>query len=179
MIAKIRRSVFDEKGQSLLEFALVTLFVILPVTFGIIDGGVLFYKWVALTNAAREGARAGAIYHYIGTAPAVGDLNHVELVDTAREGVIKNAVDATIGPLVSTRWEQDDDWEISYDPEYRCVIPAPGGGCDGYDVYRNGALVTVGITHTHNPFVGLVIGVDEMDLTASATMRIEPGLPMP
>jgi hypothetical protein len=179
VVKKIRKLVHDQKGQSLAEFALVTLFVILPVTFGIIDGGILFYKWVALTNAAREGARAGAIYHYIGTAPAVGDLSDVQVLDTAREAVIKAAVDARIGPLVSIRWEQADDWEISYDPDYRCVIPGPGGGCDGYDVYRNGAFATVAITHTHNPFVGLVIGVEEMDLTASATMRIEPGLTMP
>lgn len=179
MLAKMKQTVLDDQGQSLVEFTLVTLFIIVPVMVAIIDGSILFYKWVALTNAAREGARAGAIYHYIGTAPAVGEESDVLMVDDAREEVIKDAVDARIGPLVSVRWDSTDDWAVTYDPPWRCVIGELDKKCDGYDVYRNGSLVTVAITHTHNPFVGLVIGVQELDLTAAATMRIEPGLPMP
>ena len=177
VIRKSKILLIDEKGQSLVEFALVTLFIILPVVFGIIDGSILFYKWVVVTNAAREGARAGAIYHYTGSAPAVGPKGEVDMVDAARRDAIMGAVDATIGPLVSIQWSQADDWEILYDPDYECVLTKPAP-CGGYDVYRNGTLVTVEITHTHSPYVGLVIGVDRIDLTASATMRIEPGLPL-
>jgi hypothetical protein len=174
----------DEAGQSLVEFALVTLFIIIPVMVGIIDGSILFYKWVVVHNAAREGARAGAIYHYTSSAPAVGTMDQVHILDDAREAVIRDAVDETIGPLVSIEWGQVDDWDISYDQDgedYRCVVPRNPNECedDGYDVYRNGALVIVELTHTHVPVLGLVIGVDRIDLTATAKMRIEPGLPMP
>jgi len=155
----------SEAGQSLVEFALVTLFVILPVTFGIIDGGILFYKWVALNNGAREGARAGAIFHY------VGPTHTLDAIGAARELTIKDAVNATIGPLVSIAWEQPADWHVTYDPDPPCVDDK----CELLDVYRTGDLVQVRLTHHHSPLVGLVIGLDQIDLTASATMRIEPG----
>lgn len=177
MSRQIQTPSLDEAGQSLVEFALVTLFVILPVTFGIIDGAVLFYKWVVVNNGAREGARIGAIYHYEGTAPAVGSWEDVRIVDEAREQAIQDAVDGTVVPLVTIGWDNQEDWEITYDPPDRCVLPGPKG-CEGYDVYRNGALVTLEIAHHHRPFVGLVLGLREIGLTARAKMRIEPGLPV-
>jgi len=176
-----------EAGQSLVEFALVTLFVILPVTFGIIDGSILFYKWVVVTNGAREGARAGAIYHYDGTGPSDRSWDSMHLIDLARQDVITHTVEAMLGPLVSM-----DDWYIDY-PDSPCVIgqnPTTCGVCAVYDVHRGGVCrdgdyyaaghsVTVAITHTHTSMVGLVIGLGQIDLTATATMRIEPGGPAP
>ncbi|MCJ7668717.1 MAG: pilus assembly protein, partial [Anaerolineae bacterium] len=96
---KKRISLVHEAGQSLVEFALVTLFVILPVTFGIIDGSILFYKWVNLTNGAREGARAGAIYHYDGTEPSNGSKAMMLSIDAARAKVITQTVEAMVRPL--------------------------------------------------------------------------------
>lgn len=51
----------DEKGIALVEFAVVSplLFVIL---FGIIEFGILFYDKAMITNASREGARAGIVF---------------------------------------------------------------------------------------------------------------------
>jgi len=50
----------SERGQSLLEFALVVpIFLIL--VFGIIDFGLGLRAWISITNAAREGARVGAV----------------------------------------------------------------------------------------------------------------------
>ena len=51
----------DEKGGSLIEFALIAplLFVIL---FGIIEFGILLYDKAMITNAGREGARAGIVF---------------------------------------------------------------------------------------------------------------------
>lgn len=53
----------EEKGGSLLEFALIAplLFVFL---FGIIEFGILIYDKAMITNASREGARAGIVYDY-------------------------------------------------------------------------------------------------------------------
>ena len=49
-----------EKGQALAEFALlVPIFLIL--LFAIVDFGMGFYSWISITNAAREGARLGAV----------------------------------------------------------------------------------------------------------------------
>jgi hypothetical protein len=167
VMRNIKKRLLGEVGQSLVEFALVTLFVILPVTFGIIDGGILFYKWVTLNNGAREGARAGAIYRYAGDAPSGSRITMEEVIDPEREGVITQAVQATIAPLVTL-----DDWGVTY-PDDPCIDL--GGDGEFCMVYRSGDRVTVAITHTHAPLVGLVIGLDGIDLAASATMRIEPG----
>lgn len=53
----------DEDGTSVVEFALIAplLFVIL---FGIMEFGILLYDKAMLTNASREGARAGIVYDY-------------------------------------------------------------------------------------------------------------------
>ncbi len=49
-----------ERGQSLVEFALIVpLFLLLM--FAIVDFGMGFYSWITVTNAAREGARIGAV----------------------------------------------------------------------------------------------------------------------
>jgi Flp pilus assembly protein TadG len=51
----------DEKGGSLIEFAVIApmLFVI---AFGIVEFGLLFYDKAMITNASREGARAGIVF---------------------------------------------------------------------------------------------------------------------
>jgi Flp pilus assembly protein TadG len=49
-----------ERGQSMVEFALIVpLFLLLM--FAIVDFGMGFYSWITVTNAAREGARIGAV----------------------------------------------------------------------------------------------------------------------
>ena len=53
----------SEKGQAMVEMALV-LPILLILLGGIIDFGWLFYNQLALTNAAREGARYAAIHHH-------------------------------------------------------------------------------------------------------------------
>jgi len=56
-----------ECGGSMIEFAVIAplLFVIL---FGIIEFGVLLFDKAMLTNASREGARAGIVYDFDSTA---------------------------------------------------------------------------------------------------------------
>jgi Flp pilus assembly protein TadG len=48
----------DDRGATIVEFAIV-LPVLLLLIFGIIDYGLLIYNKQILTNACREGARAG------------------------------------------------------------------------------------------------------------------------
>lgn len=50
------------KGQSLVEFALV-LPVLLLLLLGIMEFGLMFSNKLTLVNAAREGARYGAVHH--------------------------------------------------------------------------------------------------------------------
>ena len=55
-----RRGKDGEKGQALVEFALLVPILVLLV-FAIVDFGMGFYSWIAITNGAREGARLGVV----------------------------------------------------------------------------------------------------------------------
>jgi Flp pilus assembly protein TadG len=50
----------SERGAEVVEFALV-LPMLLLLGLGIFDFGMLFQRYEVVTNAAREGARAGAV----------------------------------------------------------------------------------------------------------------------
>ena len=49
-----------EEGQDIVEYALILPFLLL-LTFSIIEGGWLIFRYNTVANAAREGARAGII----------------------------------------------------------------------------------------------------------------------
>lgn len=51
----------DQKGVSAIEFAIV-LPVLVVLLFGFIEFSILLYDKAMLTNASREGARAGIVY---------------------------------------------------------------------------------------------------------------------
>jgi Flp pilus assembly protein TadG len=59
-----------EKGQSLLEFALI-LPVLIIMLAGVLDLGRLYYAYVAVTDAAAEGASYAAIHPGEDTRDAV------------------------------------------------------------------------------------------------------------
>ncbi len=50
----------DQKGQSLVEFAL-TLPVLLLLVMGIVQFGIVFNAYITVTSAAREGARLAVV----------------------------------------------------------------------------------------------------------------------
>ncbi len=50
----------EEKGASSLEFALVMPLLVL-IIFGIIQFGIVYNHYLAITHAAREGARLAAV----------------------------------------------------------------------------------------------------------------------
>ena len=53
----------NQKGVSAIEFAIV-LPVLVLLLFGIIEFSIVYYDQAVITNASREGARAGIVYFY-------------------------------------------------------------------------------------------------------------------
>lgn len=49
----------NEKGAVAIEFVIVTLFILMPLLFGTIDLALAVHNKQVITNASREGARAG------------------------------------------------------------------------------------------------------------------------
>ena len=57
----MKRKLFrGEHGAATVEFAIISI-VLLAIVFGIIEFGVLMFNQHVLTNASREGARAGIV----------------------------------------------------------------------------------------------------------------------
>jgi Flp pilus assembly protein TadG len=59
----MRRRIRSQRGAELIELAMVTPILIILMA-AIIDFGMLFRSWEAVTNAAREGARVGVLPGY-------------------------------------------------------------------------------------------------------------------
>jgi len=157
-----QRNTIEESGQSLVEFALVLIFVILPLTMVFIEASVLLYKYVALSNAAREGARAGSIYLYVGDPG-----NSPSAPDTSRGAAISSAVGGTVGPLMPSPPDcagtsSTTTCQISYAPS---SAPIP-------DPLRSTDAMTVTLAHTHSFLFG-ALGSD-LTIQARSSMRIEP-----
>jgi len=60
---KSKSKLKNEKGTSAVEFALV-LPIFIMLVFGIFQFGIAFNNWIAITHAAREGARLAAVGQY-------------------------------------------------------------------------------------------------------------------
>ena len=61
--AGVRRLVKTERGAEVVEMAVVLPLLVL-VTMGIVDFGLMFQRYAVLTNAAMEGARVGTLPGY-------------------------------------------------------------------------------------------------------------------
>jgi Flp pilus assembly protein TadG len=59
-MTRLRKRMRSERGAELIEFAL-TLPLLLLLVLGIIEFGFMFQEYEVVTNAAREGARIGAL----------------------------------------------------------------------------------------------------------------------
>ena len=53
----------NQKGASAVEFAII-LPVLVMILFGMFQFGIAYNNWIALTHAAREGARLAAVGAY-------------------------------------------------------------------------------------------------------------------
>lgn len=156
-------------GQSLVEFALIVP-LILALIVGVIEVGIIFSASIALTNAAREAARAGAIYRYptpaaLYTTPSCGAACHRATVDAARQAAMDATIMATLGPLV--RVSSVDELGT---PAQRYRYEAT----QATDVLRYGDTLTVTLEYTH-PLLFRLFGSLSVRLRAQSEMKIEPG----
>lgn len=91
MITNVKGSLVS--GQSLVEFAF-TLPILLLLMVAIIDFGILFYSQMAVSNAAWEGARAGATIN----DPTRGDQEIIGAVHRAAFGLDPSQLTVVIDP---------------------------------------------------------------------------------
>jgi Flp pilus assembly protein TadG len=161
--SKRKRKVGRESGQSLVEFALALMFVILPMLMIFIETSVILYKYVALNNAAREGARAGSIYLYVGDPGG-----SYAAPDAGREAFVTTNVGQTLRPLVAL----PPDCNGGTGSSTTCQISYGPSSSPFFDPLRSTDAMTVTLAHRHSFLFG-ALG-NEMQLRARSSMRIEP-----
>ena len=67
----MKRTIKNQRGIAAVEFALILIPLVLLV-FGTIEFSTLLYDKAVITNASREGARAGIVYGGGGTGDVAG-----------------------------------------------------------------------------------------------------------
>ena len=143
----------SSKGQSLIEFALILPFLLVLIG-GVVDFGLSLFVGHVIQNAAREGARAGAVLHPEGgSLPAIDGSctvgNGSDCADNAVLAAAYQALPQNVGLL--------NDFTIE---SKFSAIPPP-------------QRIEVTITGTYNWFILQLIFADPVTLSRSATMRWE------
>ncbi len=127
-IAGIRGS---EAAQTLVEFSLV-LPMFLILIFALVDFGRAFFSWQIVTNAAREGARAGAVQSdaatidtkiYESFCSSWPDASSCAL-DTSKVSITKTNVQGARGSEVTVAMSFDFDYATPIGP----MLALIGGG---------------------------------------------------
>lgn len=96
------KSLRNQKGQSLVEFAII-LPLLLLLVMGIIEFGMMLNSYLAINNAAREGARAGIVgsrnneiqNSILSTSPAL-DAQNLIITITPSDGSRKSGDTLTV-----------------------------------------------------------------------------------
>ena len=135
-----------EDGQGLVEFALV-LPVLLMIATGIMSFGIVFYRYITLTDAVRAGARTLSLGRGL-TDPCSPAVNET----------VNSAIDVNLQPS-----------------QVKIIVNNNADSCNGNDgtdwIQGNQATVSASIPYSLNIFG--VISIKSGTLTASATDAIE------
>lgn len=142
-----------QRGVAAVEFAIVAplLFVLL---FGIIEFSVVLFDQATITNASREGARAGIVYRFDVNTDQVKPLDNAGI-----ETIVNNYAGGYLKSLGGAS-------------SLTTIIIREGMNA-GDDL-----TVTVNYTYTFlvlRPLVGLLGGIlpDAINLSATSVMRME------
>ena len=143
-----------QRGASTVEFAFVAV-VLLTIVFGIIEFGIVMFDQHVLTNASREGARAGVVMR----VPRLSDAAIKAIIENyARENMVTFGASNTLnfGPWPS---EDPDVW----------ISPAEAG--------RIGVLFSqelkVTVKYQFDFLFLSTVGLGPINLKAETIMRME------
>jgi hypothetical protein len=152
-----------ERAQSMVEFALIFPLLLL-ITYGIIEMGRMLFIYVALTNAAREGARHGA---------AAGDVD--DLTRTPHYADCEGILEAVHRSAILSQLD-DSDINIDYDHGPDTGVFAencPPYDSDGNDLVRLRDRIVVSVEGRYDPILPTgFLGFDGFDIHAENARTI-------
>jgi len=140
-----------EKGQSLVELA-ISLTVLLILLTGTIDFGIALFHYIAMSEAAQEGALVGSI----NPPPRSGSWD------------CPNPYIARICDRVINATSEEGLINKMYDSGMTISVSAPDKACEGFKL-----TVTLSYDYPLSmPFLGAALGSDHLTLKTSATDTI-------
>ena len=131
-----------QRGAAALELAVMLLFLV-PLAFGIIELGILFYNKAVITNASREGARAGI----------------TGISNTQIETIVKNYCNTN---LINIGNASQYDFDPAGDPDDSISIST-----DAQNDLR------VRIEYGYDSLTGSIFGPTDTTIAAVTVMRME------
>ena len=99
-----RRTLKDERGQTMVEFAIVVP-LLLVIVFGIFQFGVLYNDYVTLTDATRVGARKAAVSRH--------EANPEAVAEAALRASASGLTQADLDVVVAASWEHGEDVTVT------------------------------------------------------------------
>jgi Flp pilus assembly protein TadG len=139
-----------QAGQSVVEFALVSL-TILIITFGIVDIGRAVFQRSMLANATREAAR------YASVNGQSSDINAVAAYAAQRSPTL-NLTSSNVSTLACTRWNvSTSSWDSIT-------------GCTGVQL---GDRLEITMIYAFTTSASLLLPVPQITMTESATVTIQ------
>lgn len=138
-----------ELGQSLVEFAFM-LPVLILVLVAAVDLGRAYYTYVAITNAAREGARFGAS----------NPTNPGGIRDRVRKEIENTNLSIPDGQIPSPTCYKYVEGSTDYGASVSC------------DSATSGDYIQVQVNYPFNFITGYVLSLGSVTMAQSATMAI-------
>ncbi len=120
--------IYRNKGQSLVEFALI-LPLFMLIVLGIFDFGRAIYGYSALHNAAREGARYGAVH----------PCDTTGIIDMAQQMAVGLGEGIQVTPAIIYSGFVPSTIQVSVEFRFQTVTPLIGAflGSDGAIVLKS------------------------------------------
>ena len=103
----------DDKGQSMVEFAMI-LPILLLIVVGIIEFGFLFSGYLALSNASREAVRTASL--------GASDSDAIQRAKDVALTLEPSKMIVTISPAVASR-DRGDSVTVAIAYEYDFLTP--------------------------------------------------------
>lgn len=149
----------NQKGAAAIEFAIVLPLLVILV-FGVIEVGLLLYNKQVITNASREGARAGITL----TDPDLWD-------DASREVEIQTIVSDYCtnddGNSILINLNGPDALDPDGNPANNIIVIPPDADAGNFDL-------SVEVRYDYNFFFGAILGLDSgITIRSRTVMRME------
>src|SRR3982074_958189 len=176
---RLGRSLATRRGQSVVEMALAAPLLSLML-FGLVDFGRAYFQYVALVNAAREGARVAA-YGFsnlsnVASPPQDTVQGRIKLADGGL-GIVNNAahIQITFYDMTASPYKQCAHFNygtnaIVWDAPYTAPTSGSGQKCP-----KEGDAVRMLVISDFTPITPLMAQImgNPLQLVAMAQTRIE------